>query len=69
MITPLKISCNLCFFPKFWIVPAMIPGKVPGLWIFICAVIWRSKRILSEHQVVPKPDEVIKKINDILQDL
>jgi trimethylamine:corrinoid methyltransferase-like protein len=27
------------------------------------------KRILSEHQVVPKPDGVLKKINEILQDL
>jgi len=28
-----------------------------------------AKRILSEHQVVPKPDEVLKRINEILQNL
>jgi len=28
-----------------------------------------AKRILSEHQVVPKPDDVLKRINEILQDL
>jgi trimethylamine--corrinoid protein Co-methyltransferase len=27
------------------------------------------KRILSEHQVVPKPDEVLKRIDEILQNL
>jgi hypothetical protein len=28
-----------------------------------------AKRILSEHEVVPKPDEVLKKIDEILQNL
>jgi trimethylamine--corrinoid protein Co-methyltransferase len=28
-----------------------------------------AKRILSEHQMVPKPDEVLKRIDEILQNL
>jgi len=57
------------FLPKILDRSRYDSWKSAGAMDFYMRCNLEAKRILSEHQVVPKPDEVIKKINDILQDL
>jgi len=57
------------FLPKILDRSRYDSWKSAGAMDFYMRCNVEAKRILSEHQVVPKPDEVLKNINEILQNL